>query len=195
MDTKRCKVCGEVKALDDFYLHDGCRDGRRPECKACNLAAKARRHAENPAPARQRARDWHAVPENRERTKANHERYKQDGRKKQSDRRSYLKRTYGITLEEYDEMLAEQGGRCAICRREPRPDISLHVDHAHATGALRGLLCFPCNVTVGLIREDRDRLRAVASYLDRHDPAAAELRAMVLERVRQIPPPAWKQSA
>jgi hypothetical protein len=194
MDSKRCKVCGEVKPLDDYYRTPGTRDGHRGDCKACNQAEKARRHRENPGPARKRAREWREIPENRDRTKANHERYKADGRKKESDRRSYLKRTYGITLEEYDEMLERQGGRCAICRREPRPDISLHVDHVHSTGALRGLLCFSCNVTVGLIREDRSRLGAIGAYLDEHDPGFAADREAARERLRQIPPPVWKRA-
>ena len=183
---KQCKRCGEVKSLDDFYRHDGCRDGVRPECKACNLAERARRHRENPEPARERARAWHEVPENRERTKANHERYKADGRKAISNRRSHLKRKYGITLEEYDQKLAEQGGVCAVCGREPRPDISLHVDHSHTTAKLRGLLCFPCNVAIGLIREDHDRLDAIRRYLDDHDPEVIELRAMTRQRVEAL---------
>ena len=193
MDSKRCKVCGEEKPLEDFYPTPGTRDGRRGDCKACNLAEKARRHKRNPVPARERTRKWMA--DNPERAEENRLRFIESGGKKLADRRSYLKRTYGITLEEYDEMLERQGGRCAICRCEPRPDISLHVDHAHATGALRGLLCFSCNITVGHVREDRSRLAAIGAYLDEHDPEVAVQRQLVLERLRQIPPPIWKRSA
>ena len=181
---KRCKRCGEVKSLDDFYRHDGCRDGVRPECKACNLADKARRHAANPEPARERTRRWQEEKPQRYRDKA--AKYREDGRKQISDRRSYLKRKYGITLEEYDQKLAEQGGVCAVCGREPRPDISLHVDHSHTTGNLRGLLCFPCNVAIGLIREEHDRLDAIRRYLDDHDPEVLELRAMTRQRVEAL---------
>lgn len=192
---KRCKRCGEVKPLDAYYRHDGCRDGVRPECKACNLAEKARRSAANPQPARDRARRWREDPANLERTKAKHARDREDGRKQISDRRSYLKRKYGITLEEYDEKLAEQGGVCAVCSREPRPDISLHVDHDHETGQIRGLLCFRCNVAIGLISEDHDNLTSIQTYLLRHDPEWRASRDVVLARVRDLPPPAWKQSA
>jgi hypothetical protein len=194
MDNKRCRDCGEVKPLDAFYRHDGCRDGVRPECKTCNLAEKARRHAENPEPARERTRAWHEIPENRERTKANHERYKQDGRKAISNRRSHLKRKYGITLEEYEERLTAQGGVCAICRRPPRPDISLHVDHNHVTGELRGLLCFSCNITVGHVREDADHLASIARYLDVHDGALEARRVVLRARLEQVAL-TWKQSA
>lgn len=192
MDNKRCKRCGQVKSLDAFYRHDGCRGGVRPECKTCNLAEKAARHAANPEPARDRTRRWQE--ENPERYKAKRLQYEADGRKAISNRRSHLKRKYGITLEQYDEMLAKQGGVCGICRCEPRPDISLHVDHNHATGEIRGLLCFSCNVTVGHLREDHDRLAAVAAYLRAHDPETEMQRQRVRARLAELPPPAWKQA-
>src|SRR5687768_5078000 len=98
MDTKRCRDCGEVKPVTEFYVHAGCRDGYRPECKTCNLAEKARRHRANPQPARDRTRRWQE--ENPERYAENLHRFKVSGRKAISNRRSYLKRMYGITLED-----------------------------------------------------------------------------------------------
>jgi hypothetical protein len=186
MDSKRCKKCGEMKPLDAYYRTPGTRDGRRGDCIACNLADKARRHRDNPEPARERAREWHADPANRARTAANHERYRADGRKQRSNRASHLKRKYGITIEQYDAKLAEQAGVCAICRCPPRSDISLHVDHNHVTGELRGLLCFSCNVTVGHVREDHERLQSIASYLTSHDPEAVEMAALARERVAAL---------
>jgi hypothetical protein len=127
------------------------------------LAAAAARHAANPEPARDRTRRWQE--ENPERVAANQARYRADGRKKATDRRSYLKRRFGITPEDYDAMLDRQGGVCAICKREPRTDISLHVDHDHSTGAVRGLLCFDCNAGIGKFREDVGVLSAAIVYL------------------------------
>ena len=181
---RRCRDCGEVKPVSDFYAHSGCRDGYRPECKACNLAEKARKHRANPEPARERTRRWQA--DNPERVRQKNAQYAAEGRKAISNRRSHLKRKYGITLEQYDEMLEAQGGRCAICRRLPRDDISLHVDHHHDSGRLRGLLCFGCNVTVGHIREDHDRLRAIAEYLDTHDPDVQDLVALTKARIDDL---------
>lgn len=57
----------------------------------------------------------------------------------------YLRRTYGMTSRQYDRMVRAQGGKCAICRREPKPSRRLHVDHDHQTGRVRGALCFVCN--------------------------------------------------
>lgn len=55
-----------------------------------------------------------------------------------------LKRRYGITLEQYNALLEQQGGACAICQRVPKAG-RLHVDHDHKTKVVRGLLCYRCN--------------------------------------------------
>jgi len=73
-------------------------------------------------------------------------------------------RRLGVTREDYDRALAEQKGRCAICESEPR---RLHIDHDHATGKLRGLLCHHCNTALGNLRDDPERLRAAIRYLER----------------------------
>src|SRR4051794_19963756 len=112
---KRCTKCGETKALTDFYADRNTRDGRRPDCKACNSAASAARHRANPEPARERVRKWQEA--NPERYAARQAEYRASGKKKIADRKSHLKRTFGLTVEQYDEMLAAQGGGCAICGR------------------------------------------------------------------------------
>ena len=139
------------------------RDGHRNDCKACNLAAKAARHRANPEPARARARKWAA--ENRERVLEQKEAYRQSGRKAEVGRKYHLKKNYGLSVERYDEMLDAQGGVCAICGAPPRDDISLHVDHDHATGAIRGLTCFRCNNALGDLGDDADRLLRAIEYL------------------------------
>ena len=80
---------------------------------------------------------------------------------------------FGITLEQYQEMLLAQNGVCAICRK-PETMIRrgrvqmLGVDHHHESGALRDLLCAACNLLVGHSRESPEFLRAAADYLERH---------------------------
>ena len=76
----------------------------------------------------------------------------------------HLSRRYGITSEEAALMLAAQSGVCAICRAAP----AKHVDHDHATGAVRDLLCFNCNGGLGQFKDDPALLRAAARYVEAH---------------------------
>lgn len=82
-----------------------------------------------------------------------------------------LKRYYGLTVEQYDELLLRQSGCCAICERDASEfKIRLAVDHDHTTGEVRGLCCNNCNHRiVGRYHGIRDAelLRRVASYLTR----------------------------
>lgn len=83
---------------------------------------------------------------------------------------------YGLTIAEYEAMLISQDYRCAICRL---PETHVHgttkkvqplsVDHDHATGRVRGLLCHACNITVGTSREDIRILLATIEYLQEHE--------------------------
>jgi hypothetical protein len=77
-------------------------------------------------------------------------------------RRTHLKRKYNITLEEYDAMYTKQDGRCAICD-EQYP--ILCVDHCHATGRVRGLLCPRCNKALGVFNDDIYILSRAIDYL------------------------------
>jgi hypothetical protein len=69
---------------------------------------------------------------------------------------------YGITRAERDQMALDQGGRCAICG-----DVELlHVDHCHATGKVRGLICFRCNTMLGTAKDQPVILLAAIKYLE-----------------------------
>jgi hypothetical protein len=76
----------------------------------------------------------------------------------------HLKRRYGITAAEADLMLEQQGGLCAICGAAT----AVHVDHDHATGQVRALLCFNCNGGLGQFKDDPAVLRAAAEYVRFH---------------------------
>ena len=77
-----------------------------------------------------------------------------------------IKVMYGLTLEEYERLLALQGGRCAICECQPRTR-RLAVDHDHVTGEVRGLLCTRCNhKLLGAARESVAILHRAAWYLE-----------------------------
>ena len=77
----------------------------------------------------------------------------------------------GVTAEWYDETLAEQGGVCAICR-QPESKFSsggglkmLAIDHDHATGKVRGLICQQCNIGIGALQDSPVLIRKAIRYL------------------------------
>jgi Autographiviridae endonuclease VII len=82
---------------------------------------------------------------------------------RKSRRRLRLKNRFGISLEDYDALLAKQNGACAICKKKSAR--SLCVDHCHATGMIRGLLCKKCNSSMGFFEDDAARIRAAIAYL------------------------------
>lgn len=92
-------------------------------------------------------------------------------------RRQYnVKAWYGISLEEYDSMLKSQGNRCAICRSEkPRGKGRFAIDHDHATGKVRGLLCHGCNTGIGGLGDSVENLAAAIRYLAGHNNAHAQI--------------------
>lgn len=83
------------------------------------------------------------------------------------NRRQQLKE-YGLTPESFAAMSAAQSGRCAICDTDELRGQSLHVDHDHATGRVRALLCGPCNVGLGCARDSVTLLERMVSYLRTH---------------------------
>jgi 7-keto-8-aminopelargonate synthetase-like enzyme len=97
--------------------------------------------------------------------------------KSEQGRRDYsihrqLKFKYGITLQKYNEMLREQGGKCAICGSPPTVFEGstlrrLHVDHNHNTGQIRELLCHNCNQIIGKCGESIDILSKIADYIEK----------------------------
>lgn len=85
--------------------------------------------------------------------------------RKQKNQR--LKRQYGISLQDYDNLLKRQNGNCAICGiPHSDPWNILHVDHDHETGDIRGLLCGTCNSALGLFCESVETMRAAIKYLE-----------------------------
>lgn len=163
--SKVCRRCGAEKPLAEFYRDSAFKDGRGSTCKPCKEDATASWRSRNAAAVREAATAW---------------------RKKNLRRiRAYgLKRIYGITLEDYDALLASQGGKCAICGgSDPKGHIGwrggqkkaehMHIDHDHATGAVRGLLCADCNKAIGLLHEDPAIMKKAIEYIERHTVPAA----------------------
>ncbi len=101
---------------------------------------------------------------------ASQKKYMNSQKGKDTIRMAHLRRSYGITQEQYDEILTAQGGGCAICGTKTNPDKRASVfaiDHCHKTGRIRGLLCSQCNALLGLAKDTPEILELACRYLKR----------------------------
>lgn len=145
--TRTCTKCGAAKATSDFPIDRSRKTGRSGRCKKCNL---------------ERVQSWTKQDPERAaslRNAAKKKRFK-EGR---VDR---TKERYGVSRDRVLDMLEAQDDRCAICFQY---GFAPHVDHNHASGALRELLCFKCNASIGMMEESLPRLRNAIKYLERHN--------------------------
>lgn len=105
--------------------------------------------------------------------KAYYEAHREELNEKNRNRR--LQRDFGITADEYDEMLYHQGGVCAICKESQPVNLCIDHDHSCCPGrtscgfCVRGLVCTRCNVTLGMSRDRIDVLQNAIEYLQTHE--------------------------
>jgi hypothetical protein len=151
---KKCSKCDTVKPLNEFPRDKRNKDGLYTYCKMCSRAKSLAWKQANPERSREGQRQ-----------------------SRQKNPRVYRNKqllwTFGITLEQYEQMEANQNGLCAICRK---PETEIHpnskklrnfaVDHDHDTGHIRGLLCNSCNRALGLFNDNPDILRSAITYLE-----------------------------
>jgi hypothetical protein len=193
MAQKFCRDCRDYRPIDAFSKNARSRDGLAFYCRE-HLAERSlrSREARRASPrVRRRPLDGTVVPDGHKwcgdcdkvlpldefvRTVASasgysayckpcHNTRSRLSREKAGGSRTYhLTRRYGITAAEADYLLSEQGGLCAICKAAP----AKHVDHDHATGAVRALLCFNCNGGLGQFKDDPRLLHAAAYYVQFH---------------------------
>ncbi|MFI1971023.1 recombination endonuclease VII [Streptomyces cinnamoneus] len=174
-DGKRCTRCGEVKPRARFAIKRTNLDGLQRHCRECASDCDRRRRIA----AGMNVRPQVDVPEGHKHClgcgviKPHSERHRNasasDGlstrckacRAVQS-RSDHLRRQYGITEAQRDEMIASQVGVCCICLSAP----AVHVDHCHATDKVRGVLCFNCNSALGKLRDDVGALCRAIDYLE-----------------------------
>lgn len=142
MTEKQCTKCGETKTLSDFYKDSRRKNGATSWCRSCWKAYEAARR----------------------------EKLGVRGRK---DRK--LKYLYGMSINEYSQLLKSQNNVCAVCggketviNNKSAKLQKLSVDHDHATGKVRGLLCTACNKALGLLNDNPDVLEKARIYLLKH---------------------------
>ena len=143
--TFDCKRCGAT--CETITTKGSGKFALCPSCAADAAVDRAKRKNEV------RKAKWHSDPERRA-----------------NQRAIELRSKYGLAVERYDEMLAQQDGLCAICGKPPKPDGTraasrLHVDHDHETGQVRRLLCNNCNRALGYFGDDVATLTSALHYL------------------------------
>ncbi len=83
-----------------------------------------------------------------------------------------LQRSFGISLESYENLLTKQEGKCAICGAEKNvykgKEHDLFVDHCHINGNVRGLICHRCNYVLGMVKDDPELLEKMGKYIRFH---------------------------
>jgi hypothetical protein len=170
MDEKPCRLCGVSQPLSEFHRAKGMQDGHRNECKTCFRRIARARYRADPQKAIAAVKRWQ--DENPEHVRAYQAEYRNRPERKRAMRDLYYRRTYGISAEEADVILDAQNGRCAICCK-PAPErlASMHLDHDHRTGEIRGFLCVDCNHGLGKLGDSPDRLLRALIYLRQHGSA------------------------
>lgn len=135
---KECTVCKEEKTLDLFHKNKMSVTGVHSACKLCrNKARKLSSKAKE---------------------------YTDNYKEKQKE--NDLKRRFNINPQQYETMLIAQDFSCGICKTHQKDlSIALAVDHCHKTGAIRGLLCRKCNLSLGGFQDSEELLKQAIQYL------------------------------
>lgn len=145
---KTCHQCLSGKDLSCFSKAAANIDGLHTICKECD---------------RVRSQAYYAKHKDRLIKKCNQYLREHKQQHKRYQRKSNLKRQFGLSIESYNKLLERQHGVCAICGE--KPSIELNVDHCHKTGQVRGLLCSPCNLGLGNFKDNSNRLYKAVEYL------------------------------
>lgn len=149
------------------------RQSNLEKCRKASREDMRRRRASDPEKFREIKRKYDEVHREelnmraREKRKANPEKFRE------IDRKHRLRKEYGISIADYEDLLVKQNRHCAACGAEPfsvRAGGLLHVDHDHFTGKVRGLLCQACNLALGLLCDDIKIIGGLTRYLNAHQP-------------------------
>lgn len=148
----------KVKAQKARYKVEGRKNKNGKEYKEARKDSAQRWRAKNPGYSAkwkkanpEKARAWY---------EANFEKIMFQGK------RAALKRIYGLTLEQRDELFASQNFRCAVCKStEPGSTKGWHMDHCHNTKRVRGILCNHCNLMLGYAKDNPTTLNNAIEYL------------------------------
>ena len=163
---KTCAKCSTQKPLDQFNKNARSKDGHTSYCKPCALAVVGAWRRANPEKrAANQKRYYEKQPEKLAAARRRHkERYPEYHYWKN---RGYRLARYGFTPESFQAALEDQNNSCAICELSFSEDRQPVIDHCHATGETRSILCTSCNVGLGHIEKPGFLDKAI-EYLNSH---------------------------
>ena len=145
------------------FTYEHIRGRTRQRCDPCRVARKAEMDRAKTLRYREANRDAYIAS-----SRKHHEKRKQRPGFRDARNEYEMHRKYGITKADFDLLLVQQGGVCAICGGDRSgPGQRFHVDHCHDSGKVRGLLCGNCNTAIGLLGDDPERADKAAAYLRR----------------------------
>lgn len=178
---KKCSKCGVPQSTSEFRKCPENKDGLGGVCRTCRNRDRRNHYRRNKRRIRDQQIVWYR--RNKEKVAQKNKVYREkpehklrlDQQKaewrrthkeytKLYGRRKCLER-YGITAHDFEQMLDRQNGVCAVCKETQLGGKNLCIDHDHKTGKVRGLLCVACNMAIGYMKDDPQRLRAAADYL------------------------------
>lgn len=160
---RRCTRCGDEKFFSEFRKRKQSSDGYHRWCKTCCIEYGRTHYEENKERYNELSKKY--IEENAEEVAE----YKRQWHS-QVGRNRHLLKYYDITTQQYENLLEDQGGGCAICGKTPEEEGRfLAVDHSHKTGKIRGLLCIFCNKFVISRHEESSLLYKAAEYLENAD--------------------------
>ena len=138
METRECKKCEETKPIERFKWVYGHKSKKNPKKKYHLYTCR----------------------------KCHNKEYNWKKYHNPITKREYMyKKRYGITVNDYNEMLISQDGMCAICKTDKKIKGYFHVDHCHDTKKIRGLLCIRCNAGIGYFKDNILNLEKAIVYL------------------------------
>jgi len=144
--TKKCYSCGIEKPITQFSPTSPYKGQPRfrGDCKECNAANQIRRYHLNPEKSRATARIW-----------------KTNNPQKVIDNKRWNE--YRLRPGDFEKLVQDQDGKCAICGDDLKFP---HIDHCHATGKVRGILCSACNTGLGKLGDSVESLKRAVRYLE-----------------------------
>lgn len=178
---KTCSKCKVEQPDTDFAYDPKNKNRLSSQCRGCEREY-ARRFREGnlekckTAQQRYRERNPEKIKQARLRWGLKHPNYHNEWRARNplKGQAMYLRQTFGISIEQYNDLLEKQGGVCAICEHVCTTGNRLAVDHIHGSNPIqiRGLLCMDCNTSLGKFKESSTVLRKAADYIDKFSPKA-----------------------